>query len=151
MSSVRYCKRVVLFSLALVLLIADAAVAKKKPPAHPVNLNTATAAELEQVPGIGPATAQKILETPKSYGSFKSVDDLLAIRGIGPARIEKMRKYLTVGKGFIAQAGWRGACLAMSILHKEFEPHPWLRSGHLQTVAAFYARRKVAFPEPEER
>jgi len=34
----------------------------------------------------------------KSYGAFKSVDDLLAIRGLGPKRLEKMRKYLTVGK-----------------------------------------------------
>jgi competence protein ComEA len=72
--------------------------AKKKPPAKPVNLNTATSAELQQVPGIGPATADKILQMRKSYGAFKSVDDLLAIRGLGPKRLEKMRKYLTVGK-----------------------------------------------------
>jgi comEA protein len=72
--------------------------AKKKPPAHPINLNTAGATELQQVPGIGPSTAQKILDTRKSYGAFKSVDDLLAIKGIGPKKLEKMRKYLTVGK-----------------------------------------------------
>src|SRR5712691_11731580 len=71
---------------------------KKKPPAKPVNLNTATSEELQQVPGIGPATAEKILQMRKSYGAFKSVDDLLAIRGLGPKRLEKMRKYLTVGK-----------------------------------------------------
>jgi comEA protein len=73
-------------------------VAKKKPPAKPVNINTATSEELQQVPGIGPATADKILQMRKSYGAFKSVDDLLAIRGLGPKRLEKMRKYLTVGK-----------------------------------------------------
>jgi competence ComEA-like helix-hairpin-helix protein len=50
------------------------------PPAKPVNINTATSEELQQVPGIGPATAQKILQMRKSYGPFKSVDDLLAIR-----------------------------------------------------------------------
>jgi comEA protein len=72
--------------------------AKKKPPAHPINLNTADATELQQVPGIGPSTAQKILDTRKSYGAFKSVDDLLAIKGIGPKKLEKMRKYLTVGR-----------------------------------------------------
>src|SRR5229473_844979 len=71
---------------------------KKKPPAKPVNINTATSEELQQVPGIGPATADKILQMRKSYGAFKSVDDLLAIRGLGPKRLEKMRKYLTVGK-----------------------------------------------------
>jgi comEA protein len=72
--------------------------AKKKPPAAPINLNTASSEELQQVPGIGPVTAEKILQMRKSYGPFKSVDDLSAIRGIGPKRLEKMRKYLTVGK-----------------------------------------------------
>jgi competence protein ComEA len=72
--------------------------AKKKPPPAPINLNTATSEELQLVPGIGPATADKILQMRKSYGAFKSVDDLLAIRGIGAKRLEKMRKYLTVGK-----------------------------------------------------
>jgi competence protein ComEA len=72
--------------------------AKKKPPLKPVNINTATSEELQQVPGIGPATAQKILQMRKSYGPFKSVDDLLAIRGLGQKRLDKMRKYLTVGK-----------------------------------------------------
>jgi competence ComEA-like helix-hairpin-helix protein len=74
------------------------AFAKKKPPAHPVNLNTASAAELQQVPGIGPSTADKILQMRKSYGAFKSVDDLRAVRGIGEKRLAKMKKYLTVGK-----------------------------------------------------
>jgi len=71
---------------------------KKKPPDKPVNLNTATSEQLQQVPGIGPATAGKILQMRKTYGPFKSVDDLLAIRGLGAKRLEKMRKYLTVGK-----------------------------------------------------
>ena len=82
----------------LVLWATQGVCAKKKPPLHPVNLNTATSEELQQVPGIGPATAQKILQARKSYGTFKSVDDLQAIKGIGPKRLEKMRKYLTVGK-----------------------------------------------------
>lgn len=72
--------------------------AKKKPPPAPINLNTATSEELQLVPGIGPATADKILQMRKSYGAFKSVDDLLAIRGIGAKRLEKMRKYLVAGK-----------------------------------------------------
>jgi comEA protein len=70
----------------------------KKPPLKPVNINTATASELQEVPGIGPVTAEKIVLMRKSYGSFKSVDDLLAIKGLGRKRLDKMRKYLTVGK-----------------------------------------------------
>src|SRR3977135_513197 len=77
---------------------ASADARKKKTPATPVDLNTATSEELQQVPGIGPATAEKILQMRKSYGAFKSVDDLLAIRGLGAKRLEKMRKYLPVGK-----------------------------------------------------
>ncbi|MGH9741621.1 MAG: ComEA family DNA-binding protein [Candidatus Acidiferrum sp.] len=61
-------------------------------------MNTATSEELQLVPGIGPVTAEKILQMRKAYGPFKSVDDLRAIRGIGPKRLEKMRKYLTVSK-----------------------------------------------------
>src|SRR6267143_7159381 len=75
---------------------------RKKQPAKPVNINTATSEELQLVPGIGPATAEKILQMRKSYGAFKSVDDLLSIRGLGPKRLEKMRKYLTIGKVPIA-------------------------------------------------
>ena len=84
--------------LAAFYCFAIAANGNKKPPAAPVNLNTATSEELQTVPGIGPATAEKILLMRKNYGAFKSVDDLLAIKGLGPKRLEKMRKYLTVGK-----------------------------------------------------
>jgi comEA protein len=88
----------ILLLLAAFCTLAVSLPAKKKPPAAPINLNTATSEELQQVPGIGPVTAEKILQMRKSYGAFKSVDDLSAIRGIGPKRLEKMRKYLTVGK-----------------------------------------------------
>src|SRR5271163_2988027 len=91
--------RAIAFVLPLVLCVfLSPLFAKKKPPAAPINLNTATSEQLQQVPGIGPSTADKILQMRKSYGAFKSVDDLLAIRGIGPKRLEKMRKYLTVAK-----------------------------------------------------
>jgi competence protein ComEA len=88
------------FCLLLVLVIwaTQGLCANKKLPLHPVNINTATSEQLQEVPGIGPATANKILQARKSYGAFKSVDDLQAIKGIGPKRLDKMRKYLTVGK-----------------------------------------------------
>ncbi len=86
-------------SFFVFLLFTGASTATtKKPPLKPVNINTATSEELQQVPGIGPATAERILQMRKSYGAFKSVDDLLAIRGIGKKRLDNMRKYLTVGK-----------------------------------------------------
>jgi len=86
------------FLFLSLVLSASTPAGKKKPPARPVNINTANSEELQQVPGIGPATAAKILQMRKSYGAFKSVDDLLAIRGLGEKRLDKMRKYLTVGK-----------------------------------------------------
>lgn len=90
--------RLVLCFSLLLFFSATANGGKKKPPERPVNINTANSEELQQVPGIGPATAQKILQMRKSYGPFKSVDDLLAIRGLGEKRLNKMRKYLTVVK-----------------------------------------------------
>jgi comEA protein len=87
-----------LFCCAFAVVIVVRVEATKKPPLHPINLNTASSTELQEVPGIGPVTADKILKMRKSYGPFKSVDDLRAIKGIGPKRLEKMRKYLTVAK-----------------------------------------------------
>jgi competence ComEA-like helix-hairpin-helix protein len=88
----------VCFLLLAAYVIPTGILGNKKPPPAPINLNTATSEELQLVPGIGPVTAEKILQMRKSYGAFKSVDDLRAVRGIGPKRLEKMRKYLTVGK-----------------------------------------------------
>jgi competence protein ComEA len=84
--------------LVLCLLFGTCAFSKKKPPAKPVNSNTASSEEPELLPGIGPATVEKILQMRKSYGAVQSLDDLLAIRSLGPKRIEKMRKCLTVRK-----------------------------------------------------
>jgi len=84
--------------LSLCFLLLAVSSATKKPPNQPININTAKSAQLQLVPGIGPSTAEKILQIRKSYGAFKSVNDLMAIRGIGSKRLEKMRKYLTVGR-----------------------------------------------------
>jgi len=78
------------------LLLALHSEATKKPPLEPININTATAEELQQVPGIGPVTADKILKMRKVRGRFKSVNELRAIKGIGPKRLAKMKPYLTV-------------------------------------------------------
>ena len=60
-------------------------------PTAPVDLNTATVEQLDALPGVGPVTAQKIVDYRAEHGPFTSVDDLDAIPGIGPARIENLR------------------------------------------------------------
>jgi competence ComEA-like helix-hairpin-helix protein len=102
--------RLLTAALSLCLLTAPHSLARKKPPTQPINLNTASSTQLQQVPGIGPATADKILQMRKSYGTFKSVNDLMAIRGIGPKRLEKMRKYLTVNRPAAASAAKPASC-----------------------------------------
>jgi competence protein ComEA len=57
----------------------------------PVHLNAATLEQLDALPGVGPVTAQKILDFRQEHGAFSSVDDLDAIPGIGPARLEQLR------------------------------------------------------------
>ena len=70
---------------------------KARAPAHSVDLNYATAEQLQQVPGIGPGTAKAIVNFRQKSGPSQKVEDLLAIKGISKAHFEKMRPYLTIG------------------------------------------------------
>ena len=78
--------------VALLLLAA--------PRAHsegaPVNINTASAAELASLRGIGPAKAQAIVEHREKNGQFKTIDDLKLVRGIGDKMLEQLRPQVTV-------------------------------------------------------
>ena len=61
-----------------------------------VNLNTADAAQLQHIPGIGPAMAERILAYRRTAGRFQSPDELLQISGIGDKKYQKMKPYLSV-------------------------------------------------------
>jgi competence protein ComEA len=62
----------------------------------PVDLNTATETDLDALPGIGPATATAIIAHRDRHGPFTSVDQLLEVRGIGPAKLEQLEGLVTV-------------------------------------------------------
>ena len=75
--------------------------AKPKPAASvaaPINLNTATAAQLEKLPGIGARTAQLIVEHRQKNGNFKKVEELMNVKGIGEKSFLKIKSMVTVGE-----------------------------------------------------
>jgi competence ComEA-like helix-hairpin-helix protein len=82
-------------TLLLVLLFASAH-AEKQPPAKPIDLNVANAKELQELPGVGPVTAQRIIALREKSGRFKRVEDLLAVRGISQKKLDAMRPFVTV-------------------------------------------------------
>ena len=93
--------RLCAFSLLLlcwILLAAHAAIGKKIPPGAPLDLNTATAAQLAHVPRIGASSANAIVQFREKSGPFERVEDLLAIRGISPRKLEQIRPYVNISK-----------------------------------------------------
>ncbi|MET8151838.1 ComEA family DNA-binding protein [Actinoplanes sp. NPDC005259] len=66
------------------------------PAGGPINLNTATLADLDGLPGVGPVLAQRILEARDAQGGFRAVTDLRKVEGIGTARFEQLKDLVTV-------------------------------------------------------
>ncbi|MBU1903730.1 MAG: helix-hairpin-helix domain-containing protein [Proteobacteria bacterium] len=69
-------------------------VKKANSPQGLLNLNTATEKELQSIKGIGPALAERII----SGRPYRTVDDLLKVKGIGPKKFENIRPYFVIGK-----------------------------------------------------
>lgn len=68
------------------------------PKTGPVNINTADLTELQRLPGVGPAIARRILDDRAANGLYRSVDDLMRVRGIGEKTLEKIKPLASVGE-----------------------------------------------------
>lgn len=77
-------------------------------PAAPVDVNACDAAALATLPGIGPTRAAAILAERTAHGPFRSVEDLLRIRGIGPRTLDRMRSYLVLSHGVGGPSAGKG-------------------------------------------
>ncbi len=75
----------------------DGASAATPRPSVKIDINTASAAELERLPGIGPALAARIVEYREAHGPFAALDDLARVRGISPRMVDAIRPLATVG------------------------------------------------------
>ena len=87
---------IALFSSLALLVLCASALAEKHPPAKPIDLNLANVKELQELPGVGPVTAQRIIDMREKSGRFHRVEDLLAIRGISQKKLDAIRPYVMV-------------------------------------------------------
>lgn len=81
-----------------VTVAQEAAKADRAATAGVVNLNTATTAQLEALPGIGPATAKRIIEYREKNGPFTKIEDVMNVKGIGEKSFLRLRPLLTTGQ-----------------------------------------------------
>jgi competence ComEA-like helix-hairpin-helix protein len=94
----RLCGLVLVMAISPVagIVVAQEKAKKLPPPAKAFDINTATYDQFHSLPGVGPVTAQRILDFRKKSGPFQRVEDLLAVRGISAGRLEKIRPYVMV-------------------------------------------------------
>lgn len=90
-------RRALPITVLVIAVAALAAAAGPAPASHGVvNVNTATVDQLQLLPRVGPALAARIVEFRKANGAFKTVDELVAVRGIGERSLELMQPYIAV-------------------------------------------------------
>ena len=82
----------------LVLFAGPAAWLWAQAPEKPVDLNQASLDQLTELPGIGPTTAQRIVEYREKNGPFRKIEDLMNVRGIGEKKFLRLKDRITVGK-----------------------------------------------------
>jgi competence protein ComEA len=75
---------------------------------QPVDLNRATAADFDQLPGVGPVLARRMVDYRKSVGRFHAVEDLRAVKGIGKKKLERLKPFVTVAASSAQDEGKKG-------------------------------------------
>ena len=96
MSTRRPLLRALLAALALAWLVPVALAADRPALSGVVNVNTASLEELELLPGVGRSRAEAIVAERKQRGGFQAVDELVEVRGIGPALLDKLRAHVVL-------------------------------------------------------
>jgi comEA protein len=95
----RLAAKTLLIGLVLGLIVSPLVSAQAAAKAgDKVNINTASLEELQKLPRIGPQIAQRILDYRKENGSFKRVEDILKVRGVGEKMFEQLKDQITVGE-----------------------------------------------------
>ena len=87
------------FLLCLGMSVGSVSVLAQKSdsaPAEKINLNAASAEQLESLPGIGPVTAKRIVDHRAKVGKFKRIEEIINIKGIGDKKFERIKDRLTV-------------------------------------------------------
>jgi competence protein ComEA len=85
-------------AMALVVVSVSWGYAQTNPPKAKININTATQAELETLPRIGPSVAKGIVDFRTQNGNFKKIEDLMKVRGIGEKIFQQIKDRITVGQ-----------------------------------------------------